>query len=145
MTTTQAPPRTGRALVEPVLFDKLAARITHDHPILDRQMAERITDQALAFLAAGATATQPLGPSALVDIGWHTFLIHTRDYTAFCEQVAGRYIHHEPSEEGETGVALSAAVNAIRANGYFVDTELWVGSNGADCKAECCLGGGGGE
>jgi hypothetical protein len=149
--TTQTQ-RTGRQLVKPILFDKLTTRITLDHPDLDQPTAERILDQALAYLATAATATQPIGPSALVDIGWHTFLLHTRDYAQFCDRIAGRFIHHEPDTGTGPGVPLTAAVNAIRANGYTIDPHLWgIGHDShctdptscqakvSDCTATCAV------
>jgi hypothetical protein len=30
----------------------------------------------------------------LSDPGWHTFVLHTRDYREFCRRVAGRFIDH---------------------------------------------------
>jgi hypothetical protein len=35
-------------------------------------------------------------PSVLVDDMWHKFLLHTRDYAAFCDAAFGRFLHHEP-------------------------------------------------
>lgn len=88
----------GRSLITPVLFDRLTQRITTDHPDITQADAERILDQALAFLATCATSTIPLGPSDIVDIGWHTFLLYTGEYADFCTKVAGRYIHHAPDD-----------------------------------------------
>lgn len=136
---TTAVQRTGRTLIKPILFDKLTTRITLDHPELDQQTAERIVEQALAYLATAATATQPIGPAPLVDIGWHTFLLHTRDYAAFCDRIAGRFIHHEPDTGNGPGVPLANAVTAIRANGYTIDPELWGISQTADCTATCAV------
>jgi hypothetical protein len=137
----------GRALVSGELFAQLTARIAHDHPELAPDLPARILDQALAFLATCATATGPLGPSDLVDIGWHTFLLHTREYADFCQRIAGRFIHHQPEpppdETGPTapeplGVPISRAVEAIRAAGFAVDHELWRGKT-ADCN-QCHAG-----
>lgn len=46
-----------------------------------------------------------LGMSRVIDELWHTFIFFTRDYHWFCEQVAGRYLHHGPAteEDLETG------------------------------------------
>lgn len=33
----------------------------------------------------------------LVDEMWHTFVLFTRDYQAFCDQYFGFYIHHSPT------------------------------------------------
>lgn len=40
-----------------------------------------------------------LGMSRVIDELWHTFIFFTRDYHRFCEQVAGRYLHHGPAAE----------------------------------------------
>ncbi|MCM4077711.1 glycine-rich domain-containing protein [Paractinoplanes hotanensis] len=133
----------GRTLVAPDLFDRLTRRITTEHPDLDDGMPHRILDQALAFLGTSATATQPLGPSELVDIGWHTFILYTVDYAAFCERVAGRFIHHvpddDPNDQGGTPptipTTLTDTVTAIRAAGFALDAELW--HRAADCSSKC--------
>jgi len=35
-------------------------------------------------------------PSKVVDVSWHEFILHTKDYHEFCEQVFGYYFHHNP-------------------------------------------------
>ncbi|MFG2102513.1 glycine-rich domain-containing protein [Micromonospora echinaurantiaca] len=135
---------TGRALVSDELFAQLTARIAHDHPELASDLPARIMDQALAFLAACATATDPLGPSDLVDIGWHTFILHTREYADFCQRIAGRFIHHQPeptpddppSRPEPIGAPISRATAAIAAAGFALDHELW-GGPVADCTSKC--------
>ncbi|MBN6038708.1 hypothetical protein [Amycolatopsis sp. 195334CR] len=134
---------TGRVLVPATLFDRLASRIVAEEQ-LSRDLAERIVEQALAFLAACARNTgAPLGPSELVDIGWHTFILHTRDYADFCDRIAGRFLHHVPTEDGDpaaTGEAahttLMRAVAAIERAGYAVDPELWPAAGGK-CNVDC--------
>ncbi|GAA1386649.1 hypothetical protein GCM10009639_10680 [Kitasatospora putterlickiae] len=130
---------TGRTLVDNALFERLVHRVTHDHD-MELQLAERVVDQALAFL--GACAAGPgaqLSPSHLVDHGWHAFLMHTREYAAFCDRVAGAFLHHHPGDgDGQVqGGTISATTAAIRAAGYRVDTELWAMS------ANCSEGSGG--
>lgn len=121
----------GGPLISSELFDRLVDRIVHQEGI-SRHLADRVMDQALAFL---------------VDIGWHVFILHTRDYAAFCERVAGRLLHHvptshdDPAARGETArETLARTVTAIRAAGFAVDAELWpqvtaVGSTG--CHNGC--------
>lgn len=137
---------TGRALVSDELFAQLTTRIARDHPELAADLPGRVMDQALAFLAACATATEPLGPSELVDIGWHTFILHTRDYADFCQRLAGRFIHHQPDppseETGPTapeplGAPISRSVAAIRAAGFAIDQELWIGPAAECSKPDC--------
>ena len=125
-------PVTGRSLIDPALFERLASRIVGEHDV-ERGLAERTMDQALAFLAACARNTgSPLAPSDLVDIGWHTFVLHTRDYAAFCERIAGRFLHHVPTEDHDPAASgdtargtVARTVGAIEAAGFPVDAELW--------------------
>jgi hypothetical protein len=71
MTTVIAASRTGRSLVSAELFARLVDRIVADKKV-DRNLAERIMDQALAFLGTcGRERDTPLAPSTLVDIGCH--------------------------------------------------------------------------
>ena len=137
--------RDGRSLLSDTLFARLAARIGAEHPEIPDGMPERILDQALAFLGACAVATQPIGPSDLVDIGWHTFILHTEDYLEFCYRVAGRFIHHVPDDDApdtppttstSNRVRIADAVAAIRAAGFRIDPDLWPGF-AADCSSKC--------
>jgi hypothetical protein len=98
-------------------------------------------DQALAFLGACARDhDEPLAPSELVDIGWHAFVLCTQDYAQFCDQIAGRFIHHTPTDENDPTASGPAAhatvartVTAIEAAGFIVDRELWQFGAVADC------------
>ena len=128
------------------LFAQLADRITgQEREPAHRHAGARVLDQALAFLAAAAVTTAPIGPSDLVDIGWHTFLLHTRDYAEFCDRIAGRFIHHEPEDGSEwpttptTGAdPLTRAVEAITSAGYQIDRPLWHGKvDCTQCHAGC--------
>ncbi|WP_433241491.1 glycine-rich domain-containing protein [Streptosporangium sp. CA-135522] len=136
--TAERPTLTSpRTLIAPELFNRLVGRIRIDHPEHAHQ-AEQIMTEALAFL--GTCAVNPgasLGPSDLVDIGWHTFLMYTEDYARFCEDVAGRFIHHTPDDvEGtEGGAALAVTIAAIEAAGYPVNKNLW--PKGAECTSKC--------
>jgi hypothetical protein len=86
----------SRDLIDRGLYDRLAARIVADHRF-ERRHAERIVDQTLAFLRACAdNPGTTISPSPMVDVGWHAFILHTREYAEFCDRVAGRFIHHEP-------------------------------------------------
>jgi hypothetical protein len=153
--------RAERSLVDPELFARLSARIATDHK-MDHSAAERITDQALAFLGACAVSTVPLSPSATVDIGWHTFILYTKDYREFCERVAGRFIEHVPTDDdngqcqqcnngcqdepppGGDGKAHSSALDASRTApavaeaGFVVDELLWADTGGcSQCHNGC--------
>jgi hypothetical protein len=124
-------------LVSPRMFGRLVARVMADHGE-DLSAAERITEQALAFLAAcAANPGAGLAPSPEVDKGWHAFILHTADYTEFCDRVAGRFIHHLPDEPGEedSGAGVAATVAAMRALGLTVDADLW--GTAGECTSDC--------
>lgn len=131
----------ARSLIPDTLFDRLVERIVRDEDMA-RPLASRIVDQTLAFLAACATEhDEPLAPSSLVDIGWHAFLLHTRAYVQFCQQIAGRFLHHEPTEPGTIDrdaarETRDRTLAAIEAAGYAVDLDLWPQLH-AECTQDC--------
>ncbi len=135
----------GRSLIEERLFEILVGRIVKDHG-LEQDTAERVMDQALAFLAAsGQRVGNTLAPSTLVDIGWHVFLLYTQEYADFCSRTTGRYIHHVPDDSlfarPATVQTLTPAdardrtITAIREAGYAVDEPLWT-LGALDCYEE---------
>ncbi|RPF20784.1 glycine-rich domain-containing protein [Myceligenerans xiligouense] len=142
MTTITEPTlREGRELIDHDLFQILTDRVAVEHGH-DPALAERIVDQALAFLATSARhAGRPLSPSPLVDHGWHEFILHTRDYATFCDRVAGRFLHHVPTDPTDTDVTgitahdrLVRTVDAISAAGFYVDTDLWPTGHHIECS-----------
>ena len=133
------PATTPRTLVHPALFARLTARIRADHPAHAAQ-ADVIMEQALAFLATcAANPGAGLGPSDTVDIGWHAFLMYTREYAEFSHRIAGRFIHHNPDDvpgDSETGSSLADTIKAMEAAGYRVDPVVWPTS--AECSTSNC-------
>ncbi|MEV5570287.1 hypothetical protein AB0L06_09560 [Spirillospora sp. NPDC052269] len=135
-----------KGLISPDLFARLVARIVRDEQV-SVEHAERVMVQTLGFLRACALNPEArLSPSEAVDVGWHTFILHTREYAAFCQQVAGRFIHHRPTSEQDVcdgkasckSEAIGATVAAMRAAGISVDTELWnPAANCSQCHAGC--------
>lgn len=140
----------NKGLVSDQLWGRLTRRIVKDEGV-DLPLAERIMDQALAFLrlCAQKTSGETFSPSPLVDIGWHTFILYTKPYAAFCEELAGRFIHHDPSDEDGVDYGtgnIARTVAALRRHGIVVDEPLWA-NTGHDCSSYCsgdsCSGGGG--
>lgn len=138
-----------RSLITPGLFSRLTERVARDHDI---ETAERIMSQTLAFLATCArNPGAGLAPCATVDIGWHTFLMYTRDYAEFCDRVAGRFIHHRPDDAdgrgeddhdhgkaGSEAERIGATVAAMREAGMPVDADLWIpGARCSQCHQGC--------
>ncbi|GAB3214354.1 hypothetical protein GCM10027294_54120 [Marinactinospora endophytica] len=144
--TPQTAVRSGRNLIDHALRERLATRISNDHGFPWAYCA-RIVDQTAVFLAGCAVSDRPLSPSKRVDIGWHTFILYTAEYTAFCKRIAGRYIHHRPLDDGGSseGTAMSPEKTAefLASQGFEVDRWLWLdvaqGPEEPDCK-QCCRG-----
>lgn len=140
MTAVANDQRTGRALISDDLFDSIA-RFVVQHSGRDRATAERITDQAVAFVATTARATVPMVPSDDVDEGVHAFILHTADYRAFSDEHAGRFLHHNPRPGGggRTVEAVTATARAMKSEGFMVFDDLWTvdGANAAQCDADC--------
>jgi hypothetical protein len=140
---------TGRDLVSEDLFDQLVSRIEREQGFAV-DLASRIVNQALAFLAASAESPVPLSPSHLVDFGWHAFILHTKEYAAFCDRVAGHFLHHDPTPLGVTPSELEPqenldrSVRAVEAAGFAVEPDLWqvTSAKCSQCQQGCTHSGG---
>ncbi|MDQ0943251.1 hypothetical protein [Streptomyces sp. V1I1] len=130
---------TGRQLVTAELFDRLADFCADEYG-LERGVAERVMDEGLAFLDVMGRTGEALSPSKLVDPAWHTFMLHSTEYTTWCQERYGRYIHHAPNSRYRDKAAMVDVVGKIRAAGYAVDESLWGVT--ADCNEPTCCGDG---
>ena len=58
-----------------------------------------------------------------IDDMWHTFILFTRDYTDFCTEHFGRYIHHRPATDEEARIPIKERKRKLRRfYGYVYDT-----------------------
>jgi hypothetical protein len=63
--------------------------------------AARVGDEYKRFMMLAVAADHPVTPSVDVDAAWHLHLIYTRSYwLAWCRDVLGKDIHHEPTVGG---------------------------------------------
>lgn len=75
-------------------------------------------------------------PSTLADDMWHEFLLHTRDYAAFCDAAFGQFLHHEPES---TMSPDQAAAN--RSDGLLITLQRRVRMSTADLTPFPCSSG----
>ncbi|WP_254709060.1 glycine-rich domain-containing protein [Streptomyces lunaelactis] len=144
MTALATDQATGRRLVDAGLFERLVTFLEFEEE-MDRPQAERVMDQALAFIdMAGHRTDVPLSPSRKVDPGWHAFILHSHEYADFCHRRFGAFLHHNPlkGQRLRDGAAIKRTVRAIEEMGYVVDHELW--GTAAECNAPSCCGDGDG-
>lgn len=131
-------------------FSRVVHLVQRDNEGVERALAERITDEALKFVAAAATTTsRHLRPSKVVDMGWHALILHTAMYRELCSGL-GRFVDHRP-EGPETlrrdADTLDRTMDAIREAGYEPDAYLWgpladTEIHAGDCMhSECTEGG----
>lgn len=61
--------------------------------------AEELFMETLKYLYVCRQARKvkiPVSPSLVLDEGWHTFILFTKEYARFCEECVGEFIHHVP-------------------------------------------------
>ena len=89
--------------------------------------------------------------SEKVDNMWHNFILFTSDYTKFCKEHTGKFIHHEPTTEDvdKKQTAQLAREFIKRYHGLFSENppkEIWGLENApclslntadANCKTNC--------
>ncbi len=83
------------ALLPKGLFDRL--RKHHPHlSVKDCQLvANGLRQFFLTHLKSGRQHVAM--PSQVVDDLWHEFILHTKNYDAFCARAFGRFMHHTPA------------------------------------------------
>jgi len=133
--------RTGRSLVTDPEFDMLATFCADEYG-LDRGLADRVVDQALAmvFVMGSTGEGAAMAPSQQVDPGWHTLILHTDWYANWCQEQFGYFLHHQPNSKTRTRGLMTDVVGKIRAAGFEVDERLW--GTAADCNPPACCGDG---
>lgn len=112
---------------------------------LDASEAKLALDNSLIFLTA--LAENPgirLSPSESVDLAWHHLILFTADYAEYCEDIAGRFLHHRPTRKGERrdelALSASATFDFLVDKGFEPDASVWV-TKSTDCDGSCDGGG----
>jgi hypothetical protein len=124
------------------VWEREVRLIMRDH-VIDHEMADRTFAQTVAYLVTAAQNPDiSMGPTPAVDKGVHSFVLDTPRYWDFCMQHAGTYLHHVPhlpDERASQPKVLKQTIQAIRASGFPLDTELW-GTSEVDCHQchACC-------
>ena len=98
-------------------------RIQRDAGV-DREAAGALWAEMLLFLDMVAVSKEFVSPPPAVDVAWHAFLLHTRDYEAYCRERYGRIIHHQPTGAPDPQ-AYRRAYEARSAANAPVDQAIW--------------------
>ena len=97
-------------------------RIQEDAGV-DRDTARSWFNEMLVFLDLVADSKDFISPPGPVDVAWHAFILHTRDYEAYCRERFGRVIHHEPTGEPDPHAYRRAYDR--RARQGQLDPAIW--------------------
>ncbi len=126
-----------RHLVPAQWWDRLVRRVVKDTGI-SFEKAELVVDAAVGFLKLCTDFPgHRFSPSPLVDIGWHTALLYTREYAAFCHQLAGRFLHHSPNDQPETSggnFGPLQTVGFMKKHGVVFNREVWLSTDKGSCE-----------
>ncbi|TDC58582.1 hypothetical protein E1281_01125 [Actinomadura sp. KC345] len=127
-----------RELISPDLFARVAARAAAEHS-MPPDLAERSLVQTLTMLhAIAAHPGTTIHPPRVIDVTWHMLILHTADYIAMCDQIAGHYLHHTPADGATDGGAnVRASAATLRDLGYEIDEELWAMIEATNCENAC--------
>lgn len=121
-------PADPRELLDATAYQCVVHTVQDNNPGMEPDMADRITREALKFLAAiGCHPEARMAPSRVVDEGWHALILHTAVYQQLCERLGG-FVHHYPERPDPTrfnGAVIRTTVNMIGHAGYEADRLLW--------------------
>lgn len=127
------------AMIDKILayrFDAVREKILHEQSIDPDQIDEAIAEFRRYFILI-ALGNRGLGmTSRVVDEVWHTFILFTRDYMAFCDEVFGTYLHHQPNTSftplpGDSGEKLRTAYRQV----FGEIPQIWLGR--AEGREDC--------
>lgn len=133
--------------VEPTLLTPdehiaVTATVLDNNPGMAHDMAGRIVNQALAFVATAARNPHAdIAPSRVVDEGWHALILHTALYSRLCDRL-GAVVHHYPQRPDATRHdpdIMDRTTTLIAAEGYVPDLDLWThpGDTSIPVAAQC--------
>ena len=121
-------PALARMLITDERFASCRSTVMDANPNMSEEMAGRIVDEALKFVAAcSRNPGVGLAPSRIVDEGWHALILHTAMYAELCERLGGQFVHHYPGYDPThyDPPILDRTRETIAALGWEADPELW--------------------
>lgn len=82
-----------------------------------KEKAVEIFRDTLRYLYLSVVAEESISPTKMIDMGWHHFILFTKDYEDFCEKYLGQFVHHSPhtnEEKGHSSYIENSRKRAIR-------------------------------
>jgi len=113
------------------LFEKISmfdfAKVT-DRYIKDGKVSPQVAEETLLELKRWFTlcALHPektYATGGQVDAMWHTFILFTKDYARFCQDIAGAFIHHSPETHSGDFEAQIASAEKMREKVRLLEAD----------------------
>jgi hypothetical protein len=127
----------------PAYSNEAVIQRIHQDAGVDRDTARSWFNEMLVFLDLVADSKDFISPPGPVDVAWHAFILHTRDYEAYCRERFGRVIHHEPTGAPDPHAYRRAYDR--RARQGQVDPAIWAVPAVGGAAAASEAGGDGGS
>jgi hypothetical protein len=136
--------RSGVQPMEIVLsyeFPDLVDRIQKDLNVPADQAHALFKDMLQFLYVCGSNRGErpPFYPPRYIDEAWHTFLLFTREYDAFCRYYFGTFIHHSPVTPTNRAKHRDTPKNLVFTVAREIFGELsdnWK-VDAADCPQSC--------
>lgn len=99
--------QTNRSLSSVLAYEHcdLVRRFARKFDLHESESADLFTDLKLWLFLVGtsdATYRPPAFPALqIIDEMWHEFMLYSEDYTRFCREFFGQYLHHYPTTDAE--------------------------------------------
>lgn len=84
-------------------MDRIVAQYARDHHVPPEIAKEHERELKRYLALAALNPTHDYSMTGPVDGLWHTFILFTREYAAFCQEFAGRFLHHCPEARIDAG------------------------------------------
>jgi hypothetical protein len=136
MLTAESPPigaeqeeAIARAMAFPM--DPIVARYMEEQRLPAEVAREHERELKRYLVLCALDADGAYGMNGPVDELWHTFITFTREYARFCDEVAGRFIHHVPTRpeangDPEGGASYQRTLDAYAETfGQEAPPEVW--------------------
>lgn len=118
--------------------DQVIKQYCKDYPAISKKTAQQSFQDLLGWLWIYAYRSQKnikthlFGPLLKLDNLWHVFILHTREYSKFCETYFFNYIHHEFEPIGNEHELSSDELSDLLSDCYEYLGESWVLRNFAE-------------
>lgn len=72
-----------------------------------------------------------LSPAPLVDMIWHTHIMFSQNYTLFCNNINGKYIHHFPNGQfdPQKTIRYKETLNWMVTRLHSIEHSIWLTTN----------------